>query len=175
MTILLFIGFLILIILQIAPSLIQNIMKQYAHYIEPRTKVAVLPIRGVLYDSSQPCKQLNTFFKDDEIKAILIKMECPGSTAGTGQAIYNEILSLKKEYPKPVLVLVENVVMIEENPLSQALCILRKSKASPNLTCRYAMYVNSPEGIIISHSISGLIDLNIDMTLRFNPLILKMV
>jgi len=101
--------FFILVILSIAPNLIQNIIKQYARYIEQRTKVAILPIRGVLYDSTQPSKKLQEFFKDDDIKAILIRMECPGSAAGTGQSIYNEILALKKDYPKPVIVLVENV------------------------------------------------------------------
>jgi protease-4 len=101
--------FFILIILQVAPLLITNIMKQYSRYIEQRTKVAVLPIKGVLYDSAQLNKHLYTFFKNDDIKAILIKMECPGSAAGTGQALFNEIKSLKKEYPKPVIVLVENV------------------------------------------------------------------
>ncbi|TET07070.1 signal peptide peptidase SppA [Candidatus Dependentiae bacterium] len=101
--------FFILIILQVAPILIESIMKQYSRYIEQRTKVAVLPIKGVLYDSTQSSKHLHTFFKNDDIKAILIKMECPGSAAGTGQALYNEIISLKKEYPKPVIVLVENV------------------------------------------------------------------
>ena len=101
--------FFILIILQIAPSLIENLMKQYSKYIEQRTKVAVLPIKGVLYNSEIHSKRLHTFFKDDDIKAILIKMECPGSASGTGESIYNEILALKKEFPKPIIVLVENV------------------------------------------------------------------
>jgi len=101
--------FFILIILSIAPSLIQNIIKQYSKYIDQKTQVAVIPVKGVLYDSSKLCKNLHKYFKDDDIKAILLKMECPGSAAGTGQAIYNELLALKKEYSKPVVVLVENV------------------------------------------------------------------
>lgn len=101
--------FLILIILQIAPGMISGIKKQYARLFEMNTQVAVVPITGALYDSTYITKQLHTFFKDKSIKAILLKIESPGSAAGTGQAIYHEILQLKKEHPKPVIVLIENV------------------------------------------------------------------
>jgi len=101
--------FIILIFLQIAPILVKNIKKQYTLYFEPRTSVGVLTVKGVLYDSGSYTKQLYKFFKNQEIKALLINMNCLGSAAGTGQIIYNEILALKKEYPKPVIVLVENI------------------------------------------------------------------
>ncbi len=101
--------FLILIFLHIAPSLIEGIRKQYSHYLEPRTQVGVLKIKGVLYDSSFYTKQLYTFFKNPQIKGILIQMDCLGSAAGTGQTIFNEIKILKQEFPKPVVTLVENV------------------------------------------------------------------
>ncbi len=101
--------FFILLILSIAPTLIDNIIQQYSRYIEQKTKVAVLPVNGVLYDSSELSKHINSFFKNDDIRAILIRMECSGSAAGTGEAIYNEILSMKKDHPKPVIVLVENI------------------------------------------------------------------
>jgi len=101
--------FLILILLQIAPSIIESIRKQYGRYLEPRTQVGVLPIKGVLYDSSFYTKQLQAFFKNGDIKAILLKMECPGSASGTGETLFNEIQTLKQEYQKPVIVLVENI------------------------------------------------------------------
>lgn len=101
--------FWILIILQIAPSLIESIAKQYSKYIAPKTEVGVVTIKGILYDSTSYDRQLTTFFKDPDIKAILLKIECPGSAAGTGQALFNEISLLKKAYPKPVITLVENV------------------------------------------------------------------
>lgn len=101
--------FFFLIFLQIMPPLVESIQKQYGKYLSPRTKVAVLPISGVLYDSSYCNKQLNAFFKNNEIKAILLKIDCSGSAAGTGQAIQNELIQLKKQYHKPVIALVENV------------------------------------------------------------------
>jgi len=101
--------FIILIFLQIAPILVKSIKKQYVLYFEPRSSVGLLTIKNILYDSGPYTQQLYKFFKNQEIKALLIKMNCLGSAAGTGQIIFNEILALKKEYPKPVIVLVENI------------------------------------------------------------------
>jgi len=101
--------FIILIFLQIAPILVKSVKKQYAFYFEPRTSVGVLTIEDILYDSGPYTKQLYKLFKNQEIKALLIHMNCLGSAAGTGQIIFNEILALKKEHPKPVIVLVENI------------------------------------------------------------------
>lgn len=101
--------FLLLIMIQFTPPLIRGIKKQYESFTEPKTQVGVLTVKGMLTDSSYHIKHLNSFFTNNDIKAILIKMECPGSAAATAQAIHNEILVLKKEHPKHVEVLVENV------------------------------------------------------------------
>lgn len=100
---------LILILLQLGPILIASIFKQYRSYLEPHTKVGLLKITGVLNDSTYYTKQLHKFFRESDIKAILIKMNCRGSTSGTGYAIFNEIRTLKKKHPKPIIVLIENV------------------------------------------------------------------
>ncbi len=100
---------LFIILLPLIPLIVGGIQQLYNRYIDPRSLVGVLPIKGVLYDSNYHTKQLNKFFKDDAIKAILLKVECPGSASGTGNAIYNELMELKKTYPKPVIALVENV------------------------------------------------------------------
>lgn len=100
---------LFIILLPLIPLMVGGIQQLYNRYVDPRSQVGVLPIKGVLYDSNYYTKQLNRFFKDDSIKAILLKIECPGSASGTGQAIFNELMELKKVYEKPVIVLVENV------------------------------------------------------------------
>lgn len=100
---------LFIIILPLIPLIVNGFQSLYNRYLDPRDQVAILPIKGVLYESGYYTKQLNKFFKDDQIKAILLKIESPGSAAGTGQAIYNEIIELKKEYPKPIVALIENV------------------------------------------------------------------
>jgi protease-4 len=101
--------FLLLIFLQIAPVLVLNIKNQYTKFFTPQTQVGVIPIKGFLYDSSSYTKNLNTFFKDPSIKAILLRIECPGGASGTSQALFNEIQMLKKQYHKPIITLVENV------------------------------------------------------------------
>ena len=101
--------FLLLVFLQLAPALVHGIKKQYLHYLEPRTQVAVVTFNSFINDANCYIKQLNTYFKDESIKAILFKVDCPGSTSGSGQSIYNEIMALKKEYPKPIITLTENV------------------------------------------------------------------
>lgn len=101
--------FFILVIVQLAPRLIKNIGHHYRFFIEHRTKVAVVPIKGILYDSEPYCRLLQKLFKDTAIKAILITMECPGGASGTSQSIYSELKALKATYPKPVVVLVENI------------------------------------------------------------------
>jgi len=101
--------FIVLIFLQIAPALVKNIKKQYGKMLSPRAHVGLIRVRGVLHNSDRYNKYLNKYFKDKNIKAILLKIDCPGSSAGTAQAIYNEIQSLKKKYDKPIITLVENI------------------------------------------------------------------
>ncbi len=100
--------FFLLIIIQLTPFILKGIRTQYKELFVSRTKIAVLPIRGILHDSAYYVKQLTTFFTDQEIKGIVLKIECPGSASGTGELIYKEILSLKNEYHKPIITLVEN-------------------------------------------------------------------
>ena len=99
----------VLIFLLIAPAMLDGIKKQYTRYVTPQTQVGVITIKGILCDSNHYNKYLHTYFKDSNIKAILLKIECPGGAAGTSQALFTEIQALKKEYPKPVVALVENV------------------------------------------------------------------
>lgn len=101
--------FLVLVLLQIAPSLIQGIRSQYKDFLEPKTQVGVIQLRGILSEAAPYVKGLQKLFKDSDVKAILLKVECPGGSSGTGETIFNEIQALKQEYPKPVIVLVENV------------------------------------------------------------------
>lgn len=101
--------FFLLVFMQVLPFLFTGIRKQYSRFWEPKTSVGVISLKGVLYNSAPYTRQLHAFFKDPEIKAILIQMDCSGSAAGTGQAIFREIMEYKKEYSKPIITLVENV------------------------------------------------------------------
>lgn len=101
--------FFIIILLQIAPPILQSLKKQYIDTLEPKSRVGYIQLSGVMGDSSYATKWLKKFFKEPSIKAILLKIESAGSTAGTAEAIANEIEILKKEYPKPIITLSENI------------------------------------------------------------------
>jgi len=101
--------FFIILLLQFAPPLLKNIKNQYANLLEPQTKVGVLTIKGAILDSNYYTKYLRKYFHDCDIKAILLKIESPGGAAGSSEAISHEIELLKKECPKPIISLVENI------------------------------------------------------------------
>lgn len=101
--------FFILLFLQFAPALIDGVRKQYLAFFETRTKVAVINVHDTVCSSNGYVKQLHTFFKAPDVKAILLYIECSAGAAGSAQAIYNEIQILKKAHPKPIIALVENV------------------------------------------------------------------
>lgn len=99
----------LLVLIQLAPSLFKSIKHQYEGFGQLKTKVAVLKIKNEIGDVSHYIKNLNKFFEKDDIKAIFIKIESPGGTAGSSKALFDEILSLKKEYPKPIVVLTNDL------------------------------------------------------------------
>lgn len=101
--------FLLLLLLQFAPPLLKGIRKNYHSLWEEKTKIGVIPIKGVLTDSQKTIKHMKKFFSDSDIKAIIIAMDCPGGAAGTSQAIFEELKALKLRYLKPVIIWVENI------------------------------------------------------------------
>lgn len=99
--------FIVLILLQFVPSAIYNIKKAFTKYTQPKTLVGQMNITGVIADSTFYVKNIRKFLHDPEIKALLVKVECPGGTPGSSQAVYEELKKFKEE--KPVIVLVENL------------------------------------------------------------------
>ena len=101
--------FWVILILQFAPSVFKSIAKHYSDYAEPKNKVGLIIFNKMIITSAGWNKQLTTFFKDPEIKAILIKFDSGGGAAGSSQAIAQEILNLKAKYPKPIVSYAENI------------------------------------------------------------------
>jgi len=99
----------ITLFLCIAPYLFESIKKQYMPLLEPKTNIAVVHIKDQLHNAACVIDQLHTFFKDPFIKGIVITIDCADAAVGTSQAIFHDIKQLKKEYPKPLIALVENV------------------------------------------------------------------
>ncbi len=99
----------LLILINAAPGLLKSIKEQYKEAIQPKTKVARLKIHDTITDVEFYQQNLEKFFKNKSIKAIVLDIDSPGGAAGSSQALYNEILYLKTEYKKPVLALTYNL------------------------------------------------------------------
>src|SRR5438552_17113766 len=101
----------ITIFLCFAPFLVESIKNQYIPILEPRTNIAVISIPQQLYTSSYIIESLHSSFKDPLVKGILITIDCAVVAAGTSQTIFHDIRQLKKEYPKPIIALIENTCL----------------------------------------------------------------
>lgn len=101
--------FFFILIIQFIPSLINIGKSFYDDAFNLRTKVGVIYINGAINGTGSYINNIKCLFKDDSVKAILLRIESPGGASGSSQAIFNEILSYKKEYPKPVITLVNDI------------------------------------------------------------------
>ncbi len=59
-------------------------------------KVGVVRIEGVLSDAEETIRQLDTFEKDDDIKAVVLRIDSPGGAVVPSQEIYDKVLTVKK-------------------------------------------------------------------------------
>lgn len=101
--------FYVLLIFTFAQPFLKMVREMYVRTVEPRTNVGYFEISGMIDNAAASSKQLRKLFEDKSIKAVLIKIESMGGVAGSSQALFNEIVAMKKENPKPVVILVENV------------------------------------------------------------------
>lgn len=102
---------LLTIILYIAPFFIDGIKQQYINLLEPQTPIGVISITQPLHNNDHATKELHTFFKDPSIKGVIIKINCAEITSGSSQSLFHDIRCLKKQYPKPIIALVENMCL----------------------------------------------------------------
>ena len=101
----------LIITLYIAPFLIDGIKNQYITILEPQTAIGIINITEPLYTAHSSIQQLHSYFQDPTIKGIVLKINCSHTAAGTSQTIFHDIRHLKKEYPKPIIALVENICL----------------------------------------------------------------
>lgn len=99
--------FFILLILQFAPMVISGIRTALLDALFPKTHVGYLPINGAITDASFYIKAIDEFAKDDNIKAILLKINCPGGYSGSCETIFSELKKLGEK--KSLVAWIENV------------------------------------------------------------------
>lgn len=103
------IAILFMVTVQMVPNFIKVIKEQILNVSEPKTKVGVVCIKGMIEDSTKTIKNLKEQFENKSIKAILLQVDSQGGYAGSSEAIFLEILELKKDHPKPIIALTENI------------------------------------------------------------------
>lgn len=99
--------FMLFIILQFAPAILQGLRKQLTSAFVPRTYVGGLHVRGMISDSRYYTKQIKKFLKNDSIKGLILYIDSPGGTPGSPQAIFNDLKKFKAK--KPIVAVVENI------------------------------------------------------------------
>ncbi len=72
-----------------------------------KDKVAILEIKGVILDPQPTIEKLIRFRKNEQVKAIILRIDSPGGGVGPAQEIYAEVKRTQKE--KKVLVSVGSV------------------------------------------------------------------
>jgi protease-4 len=70
-------------------------------------RIGVIEVKGILDSSENYLKYLRQFQKDDSIKAVIVRIDCPGGAVGASQELYSELKSLDKT--KPVIASLGNV------------------------------------------------------------------
>lgn len=70
-------------------------------------KIAVVNIRGMITSSRDIVEQIGTFKEDDDVKAIILRINSPGGSVGPSQEIYREILRAKEK--KKIIASIESV------------------------------------------------------------------
>ena len=98
---------LILVILQLAPIVLISLTGFCTDIFSPKQEVGLLTFDDVITDSDFYVKQIHKYLKNPHIKALLLKIDSPGGTAGSAQALFNELKKFKEK--KPIVALVENV------------------------------------------------------------------
>ncbi|MCK5391644.1 MAG: signal peptide peptidase SppA [Deltaproteobacteria bacterium] len=62
-------------------------------------KVAVLRVKDVILDSQIYLDSIDAIAKDDDVKALVVRIDSPGGSVGPSQEIYSELKELGKELP----------------------------------------------------------------------------
>ncbi len=76
---------------------------------ENNTNIAVLNIDGVILESDKIVKALDSFNKDDYVKAIILRIDSPGGSVAPSQEIYHKVNEIKLSKKKPIIASVNNM------------------------------------------------------------------
>jgi protease-4 len=70
--------------------------------------IGVIEVKGQIGNLDKPVKQLRKFEKDDQVKAIIMRVDSPGGAVAPSQELHDEVLRAMKK-GKPVVVSMGNL------------------------------------------------------------------
>jgi len=65
-----------------------------------KEKIAMVEVAGAIFDSKDIVRQLSKYRRDDEIKAIILRIDSPGGAVAPSQEIYDEVLRVRADNKK---------------------------------------------------------------------------
>ena len=60
-------------------------------------RIAIVEVKGVITQSSGIIEELQQYFEDDGVKAIILRIDSPGGGVGPAQEVHREILKIKSK------------------------------------------------------------------------------
>ena len=66
-------------------------------YIPGKTRVAVVEIKGGIFDPKEPIEELNRVYENDGLKALILRIDSPGGGVSASQEIYDAVLRVKEK------------------------------------------------------------------------------
>jgi len=67
---------------------------------DSKEKIALVEISGQIIDSREIVRQLSKYRRDDDIKAIILRINSPGGAVAPSQEIYDEVLRVRADNKK---------------------------------------------------------------------------
>lgn len=68
--------------------------------LDGREKIALVEVKGIILESGDIVRQLSRYRRDDEIKAIVLRIDSPGGGVAPSQEIYQEVLRIRADNKK---------------------------------------------------------------------------
>lgn len=65
----------------------------------PKGNIAVVEINGPIDESTEVVKDIKKYREDDQIKAIILRVDSPGGAVGASQEVYDEVIKTKAVKP----------------------------------------------------------------------------
>lgn len=64
---------------------------------EPKGDIAIVEVKGAIFESASVNEKLDKFRKNDSVKAVVLRIDSPGGSVGASQEIYTEVKKLAQK------------------------------------------------------------------------------